>query len=96
MRVELIGHFQPCMTDIYLHIDARMADYILTHPYTGDPIGWEAEEGAAFREMMMNPVGDGGSHPHTTHGVHAHRSVGALSLSNAGPSLPPAVHSERD
>ena len=20
MRAELIGHFQPCMTDIYLHI----------------------------------------------------------------------------
>ena len=33
MRAELIGHFQPCMTDIYLHIDARMADYIRTHPY---------------------------------------------------------------
>ena len=32
MRAELIGHFQPCMTDIYLHIDARMADYIRTHP----------------------------------------------------------------
>ena len=28
-------HFQPCMTDIYLHIDARMADYIRTHPYGG-------------------------------------------------------------
>ena len=28
MRAELIGHFEPCMTDIYLHIDARMADYI--------------------------------------------------------------------
>ena len=27
-----IGHFQPCTTDIYLHIDARMADYIRTHP----------------------------------------------------------------
>eukprot|EP01048_Picozoa_sp_COSAG05_P017228 COSAG05_NODE_2320_length_3240_cov_2.007641_2_plen_38_part_00 len=25
MRAELIGHFNPCMTDIYLHIiDARM------------------------------------------------------------------------
>ena len=24
--------FKPCMTDIYLHIDARMADYIRTHP----------------------------------------------------------------
>ena len=22
MRAELIGHFQPCMTEIYLHIDA--------------------------------------------------------------------------
>ena len=32
MRAELIGHFQPCMTDIYLHIDARMADYIRTQP----------------------------------------------------------------
>ena len=33
MRVELIGHCKPCMTEIYLHIDARMADYIRTHPY---------------------------------------------------------------
>ena len=32
MRAELIGHFKPCMTEIYLHIDARMADYIHTHP----------------------------------------------------------------
>ena len=32
MRAELIGHFEPCMTDIYLHIYARMADYIRTHP----------------------------------------------------------------
>ena len=24
--------FQPCMTDIYLHIDARMANHIRTHP----------------------------------------------------------------
>ena len=32
MRVELIGHFKPCMTDIYLYIDARVADYIHTHP----------------------------------------------------------------
>ena len=28
MRGELIGHFEPCMTDIYLHIFARMAYYI--------------------------------------------------------------------
>ena len=34
MRAELIGRFKPCMTDIYLHIDARMADYIRTHPYS--------------------------------------------------------------
>ena len=34
MRVELIGHFKPCMTEIYLYIDARMADYIHTHPYS--------------------------------------------------------------
>ena len=32
MRAELIGHFEACMTEIYLHIDARMADYIRTHP----------------------------------------------------------------
>ena len=32
MRVELIGHLKPCMTDIYLDIDARTADYIHTHP----------------------------------------------------------------
>eukprot|EP01048_Picozoa_sp_COSAG05_P004359 COSAG05_NODE_230_length_13364_cov_33.748662_14_plen_100_part_00 len=32
MRAKLIGHFQTCMTDIYLHIDARMTDYIRTHP----------------------------------------------------------------
>ena len=35
MRAELIGHFEPCMTDIYLYIYARMADYIRTHPYAG-------------------------------------------------------------
>ena len=38
MRAELIGHFEPCMTEIYLHID-----YIRTHPYdarrTAHP-GW--------------------------------------------------------
>ena len=32
MRVQLIGHFEPCMTEIYLHIVARMADYMATHP----------------------------------------------------------------
>ena len=37
MRVELIGHFEPCMTEIYLHLDARMADYIRTHPYARPP-----------------------------------------------------------
>ena len=35
VRVQLIGHLQPCMTDIYLHIVARMADYMATHPYIG-------------------------------------------------------------
>ena len=34
MRVELIGHFKPCMTEISLHIGARMADYIRTNPYS--------------------------------------------------------------
>eukprot|EP01048_Picozoa_sp_COSAG05_P023296 COSAG05_NODE_4983_length_1302_cov_2.063175_2_plen_156_part_00 len=33
MCAEIIGHLKPCMTDIYLHTDARMADYIRTHPY---------------------------------------------------------------
>ena len=28
----IIDHFKPCVTDVYLHIDARMADYIHTHP----------------------------------------------------------------
>ena len=32
MRVQLIGQFKACMTEIYLHIDARMADYMATHP----------------------------------------------------------------
>ena len=32
VRVDIIGHLKSCMTDIYLHIDARMADYIRTHP----------------------------------------------------------------
>ena len=32
MRVELIGHFKPCMTEIYLHSVARMADCMATHP----------------------------------------------------------------
>eukprot|EP01048_Picozoa_sp_COSAG05_P032931 COSAG05_NODE_12910_length_449_cov_1.320000_2_plen_30_part_01 len=30
MRSDIIGHFKPCVTDIYIHIDARMADYIRT------------------------------------------------------------------
>ena len=32
VRVHIIGHLQPCMTEIYLHIIARMADYMDTHP----------------------------------------------------------------
>ena len=27
------ARFEPCMTEIYLHIDARMADYIHTYRY---------------------------------------------------------------
>ena len=38
MRAELIGHLKPCVTDIYLHIDARMADYFRTHPYIVLPV----------------------------------------------------------
>ena len=38
MRAELIGHFEPCMTDIYIHIDARMDDYIRAHPYVYDDV----------------------------------------------------------
>ena len=32
VRVDIIGHFEPCMTEISLYIDARMAEYIRTHP----------------------------------------------------------------
>ena len=32
VRAEHTGHFKPCMTDIYLPIDARMADYIRMQP----------------------------------------------------------------
>ena len=32
VRAEIIGHSKACMTEIYLHIDARMADYIRAHP----------------------------------------------------------------
>ena len=38
MRADIIGHFKPCMTDICIHIDARMADYIRTHPYVHDKL----------------------------------------------------------
>ena len=33
VRVHIIGHLQPCITEIYLHIVARMADYMEAHPY---------------------------------------------------------------
>ena len=33
VRVDRIGHLKSCMTDLYLDIDARTADYIRTHPY---------------------------------------------------------------
>ena len=37
MRVDIIDHFKPCMTEIYLHIVARMADYMATHPGETEP-----------------------------------------------------------
>ena len=40
MRVHIIGHLQTCMTEIYLHIVARMADYMDTHPYTSLACGF--------------------------------------------------------
>ena len=48
MRAELIGHFQPCMTEIYLHIDARTADYMATYPYAGGEAGGEAASSAGY------------------------------------------------
>ena len=30
--MHYIPDFEPCMTDIYLHIDPRMVDYMATHP----------------------------------------------------------------
>ena len=32
------------MTEIYLHIYARMADYIRTHPYARDGFNWISSE----------------------------------------------------
>ena len=31
-RVHVLSYFKACMTEIYLHIDARMAEYIRTRP----------------------------------------------------------------
>ena len=45
MRAKLIGHFEPCMTEIYLDIDARRADYIRTHPYLLDGMGASSRVG---------------------------------------------------
>ena len=46
MRAELIGHFEPCMTEIYLHIDARIhgrlyghAPVVLTRKLAADDSG---------------------------------------------------------
>ena len=42
------------MTDIYLHIDARMSDYIHTHPYVCvcmiSMVSFEKEQGSAGRK----------------------------------------------
>ena len=32
VRADIIGHLKSCTTEIYLHIVARMADYMDTHP----------------------------------------------------------------
>ena len=48
VRVDIIGHLKSCMTDIYLDIDARTADYIQTHPY-----GW-------LRAQLSRAGGGGG------------------------------------
>ena len=32
VRVDIIGHLKSRVTEIYLYIDARTADYIHTHP----------------------------------------------------------------
>ena len=53
MRAELIDHFQPCMTEIYPHIDARMDDYIRTHPYAVDSVSWG---GTAFDAHQLYSV----------------------------------------
>ena len=58
MRAELVGHFETCMTDIYIHIDARMADYIRTHPYLptvlsrGSLVSFGPEEGTRAYEAQ--------------------------------------------
>ena len=57
MRAELIGHFQSCMTEIYLHIDARMADYIRTHPYQATVLALLVTPyGAAVRPSTTTPT----------------------------------------
>ena len=48
MRVDIIGHLKSCMTDLYLDIHARTADYIHTHPYTHPYGEVRGGEGAAL------------------------------------------------
>ena len=47
MRVQLIGHFKPCITDIYLHIVARMHGRLYPHAPVVPPLG----AGAAAHPM---------------------------------------------
>ena len=63
MRAELIGHFEPCMTDIYLHIDARMADYIRTHPYSPPPSSeWSPSQAVNHQDITVATAVQSGFH----------------------------------
>ena len=42
------------MTDIYLHIDARMADYIRTHPYVGAAVHHALQWAASARPLGLH------------------------------------------
>ena len=53
MRAEFIGRFTPPrMTDIYIHINARVADYIRTHPYV--PLS----ESVRFVRVRLHIIGN--------------------------------------
>ena len=54
MRADIIGYFKACMTDIYLHIYARMADYIRTHPYTAVRVQREKVRGGVKIDLRFD------------------------------------------